>query len=140
MYPIPGTEDSNGYATQYESVDVTGLHLALSNADSNGVPSSFTVADRGGNQYAGIFGAYQGCPHALPMIPSGWGRQGVVDDAPIGDRYCSQTGYAQQATDSNGNQVTFRSPLNPTSGTDTMGPTQPLSNATSSATSGCVSS
>jgi RHS repeat-associated protein len=140
MYPIPGTEDINGDATQYESVDTTGFHLAVSNPDANNIQTSFTVVDRQGHQYAGVFGAYTGCPHNVAGPYSAWGRQSVVDDAPIGDRYCSQTGFAQQVTDSNGNQVSFRTPLNPTPGTDTMGRTQPLASMTSTDTTGCVSS
>lgn len=140
MYGFPGTEDANGDPTVYESLDTTGYHLALSNQDSNGIWLNATVTDRQGNQYVGAFGAYQQCPKPHGNeIPTTGGHAPVIDDAPFGDRYCSQTAFMSQVTDANGNVMTFHGPGNPNAGIDTLGRGQPLESETQSDFSGCVS-
>src|SRR5579864_5282526 len=143
MYGIPGTEDANGDPTIYESLDTTGYHVTLSNQDSNGVWATVTMMDRQGNQYLGNFGPYQNCPKAssgrLPRADSG-NVAPVIDDTPLGDRYCSQNAFMSLITDANGNQMTYFTPQNQVAGQDTAGRSQPLeSGAPTSDYSGCVS-
>src|SRR5579864_3611914 len=141
LYGIPGTADANGDATVYESLDTTGYHLALSNQDSNGIWATATVIDRQGNQYVGNFGAYQNCPKASSNNPPSPGNvKPVIDDAPLGDRYCSQTAFMSLITDANGNQMTYFTPQNQVAGQDTVGRSQPLESGTPTGDySGCVS-
>ena len=111
MYGIPGTEDANGDATVYESIDTSGYHLALSNLNSAGIWTTATVIDRHGNQYLGNFGAYQNCPKPQGnVLPNPGGHAPVIDDAPFGDRYCSQSAFLSQITDANGNLMTYHGP------------------------------
>jgi hypothetical protein len=42
-------------STRFEAADTSGYHLELSNPDTAGVPSSFTITDRQGNLYVGQF-------------------------------------------------------------------------------------
>src|SRR5437016_13378604 len=56
-------------------------------------------------------------------------------------RYCSQTAWAKQVTDSNGNQISFKVPMGSATVMDTVGRTWPLSSDSSTTDySGCVSS
>jgi hypothetical protein len=141
LFGMPGTQDAHGDATVYESLDTTGYHLALSNADSNGVLGTASLTDRQGNQYIGVFGPYQNCPKAQSnRIAAPGGYAPIIDDAPMGDRYCSQSAFLSQVTDPNGNQMSFRTPLNPNAGVDTLGRSQPLESGTVVTDySGCVS-
>ena len=126
MYGIPGTEDANGDATVYESLDTSGYHLTLTGLDSAGVWGGATVLDRRGNQYIGTFGAYLHCPRPHGnVLPNVGGHAPIIDDAPFGDRICSQTAAVSQITDGNGNVVSFRGP---DAGIDTVGRVQPLEN------------
>src|SRR5437764_11290321 len=105
LYPVPGTADSQGEATRFEAIDSSGYRVELSSGDGNGVPGAFTVTDRQGNQFVGGF------------VSGSCGRMGtnnlatpsqyapMIDDAPMGDQYCSQFGIVQQVTDSNGNRI-----------------------------------
>src|SRR5437588_10803270 len=112
LYGIPGTADANGEATKFESLDTSGYHLELSNFDSNGIASTATAVDRHGNQYVATFNSYSGCPKPqVNKLASPDGHAAIIDDSPLGDRYCSQTAWARQVTDSNGNQISFSVPL-----------------------------
>ena len=141
LYGIPGTQDANGDATVYESLDTSGYHLALSNADSNGVFGTATVMDRQGSHYVGNFGPYQNCPKASGNKPPSPGSHPpVIDDAPLGDRYCSQTAFMSQITDADGNVMTYFTPQNQVAGQDTVARSQPLESGTPTTDySGCVS-
>ncbi|HEY6350973.1 MAG TPA: hypothetical protein VI636_16340, partial [Candidatus Angelobacter sp.] len=141
VYGISGTQDANGDATVYESLDTSGYHLALSNQDSNGIWATATVTDRQGSQYVGNFGPYQNCPKASGnKIPSPGNHQPVIDDAPLGDRYCSQTAFMSQVTDADGNVMTYFAPQNQVAGQDTVGRSQALERGTPTTDySGCVS-
>jgi RHS repeat-associated protein len=140
--PVGGSEDANGVATVYESLDNSGYRLTLSNPDVNGVLNTGTILDRHGNQYALTFSAYQSCtkPHGNePYTPPG-AHPPVIDDALFGDRFCSQTGFSSQVIDTNGNQMSFHGPGNASAGVDTVGRGQPLETGTpTSDFSGCVS-
>ncbi len=143
---VAGTADANGYATQYDSIDVSGFHVQLVNQDSNGVYTAAVVTDRQGNQYQGNFGAYQQCTrfghvNQLPL-PDSAQHPPYTDDAPVGDSNCSQTAHAASVTDSNGNQMAMRNPTNPNPSIDTLGRGFPLGGGpvTTSDYSGCVSS
>jgi hypothetical protein len=101
LHGVAGTEDIYGEATQFDSVDLSGYHLALSAPDANSpsVLMHFIVTDRHGDKYEGDFGSdYMtsvGCPRpGTFMISAPSGHQPVVDDASVGDQYCSQTAYA----------------------------------------------
>ena len=141
LFGMPGTQDANGDPTVYESLDTTGYHLALSNADGNGVLGTAILTDRQGNQYVGGFGPYQNCPKPQRnQLPKPGDIAPIIDDAPIGDRYCSQSAFLSQVTDPNGNQMSFRTPLNPSAGVDTLGRSQPFESITAVTDySGCVS-
>jgi RHS repeat-associated protein len=138
MYGIPGTEDANGDATVYESLDTTGYRISLSSQDSLGVFAAVVLTDRQGNQYTGGFGAYQNCPRPQRnMIAAPGGHAPIIDDAPMGDRYCSQSAFLTQVTDAHGNQMSFRAG----SGADTLGRSLPFASGGTATTdySGCVS-
>lgn len=125
LHGVAGTEDSNGAATKFDSIDLSGYHLEMSNPDSNGVRNTFIVTDRQGNQYQGTISQTQPCgrPQSGAIhVPTGF--QLEIDDTPIGDQYCSQNGYATLVTDSNGNQMNLRG-LNSTM-LDTVGRAAPL--------------
>jgi YD repeat-containing protein len=114
LHGVAGTEDSLGEPTQFDSVDLSGYHLTMSVPDANHstVLTHFTVTDRDGNKYEGDFGpdfaTSATCPHAANFMISSPGHfQPVVDDSPVGDQYCPQTGYASSVTDRNGNQMTL---------------------------------
>ena len=147
LYPIPGTADSQGEATKFETIDTAGYRVEMSGPDMNGVLSTFTVTDRQGNQYIGTFtGGFApgtcGRPQTNQMQAPG-AYAPVVDDSPLGDQYCSQFAIAQQVTDSNGNRLTFvgsDSPGGlPNTWTDTLGRTAPLNTGAAGDFSGCVS-
>ena len=133
---VTGTEDSTGEPTVFDSIDLTGYHLQLSVPDDNGVMSQFTLTDRQGNIFQGTFPAYaRGCDRLKGDEPSGGLYAAMIDDAPLGDSYCSETSYPGLMTDSNGNQINL-SPvsgfvsntltyLDPIPGIDTMGRTIP---------------
>ena len=56
LHGVAGTEDQYGEPTQFDSIDLTGFHLAMSNPDSStGVLQDFTVTDRSGNKFEGTF-------------------------------------------------------------------------------------
>src|SRR5205085_4787469 len=146
MYGLPDSADANGRITAYESVDTTGYRISLSSPDGNGVLNTITVADRQGNQYAGYFGAYVQCSKPDTTNPPKPGNVApLIDDAPPGDRYCSQTAFLYQVTDSNGNQMSYTGPQNQNPGVDTLGRSQPLEivpsggSSVASDFSGCVS-
>ena len=141
LYGIPGTADPNGEATKFESLDTSGYHLELSNFDSNSIASTATVMDRQGNQYVATFNNYSGCSKPQTnKLSSPDGHQPAIDDSPLGDRYCSQTAWAKQATDSNGNQISFSVPLGNATAMDTLGRAWPLSTgANTTDYSGCIS-
>ena len=63
MHGVTGTEDANGEATQFDSVDLSGYHLVLSQPDNtySSVLNQATVTDRAGHQYLGNFGLTTGC-------------------------------------------------------------------------------
>ena len=73
------------------------------------------------------------------MISSPGHVQPVVDDSPVGDQYCPQTGYATSVTDRNGNQMQLGGGLGSTwVSADTMGrPSFSWTPATNSAS--CIS-
>ncbi|HEV3038443.1 MAG TPA: RHS repeat-associated core domain-containing protein [Candidatus Angelobacter sp.] len=144
MYGLPNTVDANLDATVYESVDTTGYRLVLGGQDSNGVWITATLLDRQGNQYGGSFPtAYAACSGSRPdrnQLPQPGNIAPIIDDAPIGDRYCSQTAYLYQVTDSNGNRMSYQGPQNPNAGVDTVGRGQPLeAGATAPDFTGCLS-
>jgi RHS repeat-associated protein len=144
MYGLPDTVDANLDATVYESVDTTGYRLVLGGQDSNGVWITATLFDRQGNQYAGSFStAYTACSGSRPdrnQLPQPGNVAPIIDDAPIGDRYCSQTAYLYQVTDSNGNRMSYQGPQNPNAGVDSVGRGQPLeAGAVAPDFTGCVS-
>ena len=112
LHGVAGTEDSLGEPTQFDSVDLSGYHLTMSVPDANHstVLTHFTVTDRDGNKFEGDFGpdfaSSATCPHPANFMISSPGHvQPVVDDSPVGDQYCPQTGYASSVTDRNGNQM-----------------------------------
>jgi RHS repeat-associated protein len=122
---VAGTEDSNGEATKFDSIDLSGYHLEMSNPDTNGIRNTFTVIDRQGNQYQGTISQTQPCGRAQDNgIHAPGAYQPMTDDSPMGDQYCSQNGFATLLIDSNGNQMNLRG-LNSTS-VDTMGKPAPL--------------
>jgi RHS repeat-associated protein len=141
LYPIPGTSDATGEATKFESQDTSGYHLELSNPDGNGIMGTVTVTDRHGIQYLGSFLNYAGCPKPTGnRLPQPGNIAPLVDDSPLGDRYCSQVSIARQVTDSNGNIMSLRGTANQNPGIDTLGRTMPLNTGTpTSDYSGCVS-
>ena len=141
MYGLPGTNDSNGDPTVYQSLDTTGYHLALSNPDTNGVRMTATVIDRQGNQFLINFAGYGNCPKTAGNKPPRPGNFApVIDDSPLGDRYCSQTGFISQVTDANGNQMSYAGPQSTTLGADTLSRSQPLESGVATTDyTGCVS-
>ncbi|HEV3037570.1 MAG TPA: NucA/NucB deoxyribonuclease domain-containing protein [Candidatus Angelobacter sp.] len=144
MYGVPGTADAQGDLTVYESIDTSGYRILLSGADSNGVLINVILLDRHGNQYQGNFPtAYAACSSSRPernQPPQPGNVAPIIDDAPIGDRYCPQTAFLYQVTDRNGNQMSYQGPQNPNAGVDTLGRGQPLeTGATTTDFSDCVS-
>ena len=129
LHGVAGTEDSAGEPTQFDSVDLSGYHLNMSAPDAAhpSVLTHFTVTDRDGNKYEGDFGSdfatSSSCPHPASFMISSPGHvQPVVDDSPVGDQYCPQTGYATSLTDRNGNQMQLGGGLGSTFVTaDTLG-------------------
>src|SRR5579864_1016141 len=125
MHGVAGSEDSNGAPTKFDSMDLTGYHMEMSNPDSNGIMNTFTITDRQGNQYQGIISQTQPCGRAQDNgIHAPGSYQPMTDDSPMGDQYCSQTGYATLFIDSNGNQMNLRGHDSTT--LDTMGRPAPL--------------
>ena len=135
--PVPGAPlDPNSDPTVFESVDGSGYHLVVSNADSNGVMSTLTIIDRNGIQYQGAFSTdytdFQtrcmrpgtlAIPQVGPYAP-------IIDDTPFGDQTCPQFAFAQVATDSNGNQISLRptgTQTPPIPSMDTLGRNMPFS-------------
>src|SRR5581483_7808438 len=140
VYGVPGTANANGDTTVYESVDTTGYRISLSQPDSNGVLNTVAVTDRQGNQYLGNFGAYTCSPSTGVNPPKVGNIAPIIDDSPPGDRYCSQTAYLYQVSDSNGNQMSYQGPQNANAGVDTLGRGQPLeTGAVASDFSNCAS-
>jgi RHS repeat-associated protein len=142
LHGIAGTEDQYGEPTQFDSIDLTGFHLAMSNPDSStGVLQDFTVTDRSGNKFEGTFRGGH-CTKAGNYLLSGGIKGGVYapmqDDASVGEQYCSEFGLTSLVTDSNGNQIST-----PDAGTfiDTLGKTPALLNGVGINTdaTGCVS-
>jgi hypothetical protein len=43
MEGVAGSEDSNGAPTKFNSLDLTGYHLEMSNPDANGISNTFTI-------------------------------------------------------------------------------------------------
>ncbi|HLJ26988.1 MAG TPA: hypothetical protein VKY85_09800, partial [Candidatus Angelobacter sp.] len=140
LYPI--SVDGNSDPAAMETIDTSGYHVVMSNADLNGIENTVTLTDRQGRQYVGNFDAYSSCtvPNIAP-IPSVGGRSPVQMAAPFGDQYCTQVAWLWQVTDANGNQMSFHGPQNSNAGVDTLGRGQPLESGTSTSdTAGCVSS
>ena len=145
LYGIPSSADANGEATRFEAEDTSGFHLELSNPDSTGVLSTFTVTDRQGDQYLGNFSHIHCSKPASNKIPAPGNIKPVIDDAPLGDQFCSEFGFAQQVTDSNGNWMTLNGPDStggtPNPGIDTLGKNAPLSSGSATTDfSKCASS
>src|SRR5882724_9652634 len=141
LTPVSGTEDPTGEATEFNSLDLTGYHVQLTNPDVNGIFNNVVVTDRRGNLYQGTFAAYSGCSHPVGnMLPRTGGWAAVVDDAPFGDQFCSQGAVATLITDSNGNQMALHGPQNSNPGADTLNRAIPLeTGAAVSDYSNCVS-
>jgi RHS repeat-associated protein len=141
LTPVSGTEDPTGEATEFNSLDLTGYHVQMTNPDVNGIFNNVVVTDRGGNLYQGTFAAYSGCSHPVGnMLPRTGGWAAVVDDAPFGDQFCSQGAVATLITDSNGNQMALHGPQNSNPGADTLNRAIPLeTGAAVSDYSNCVS-
>src|SRR5882724_6463646 len=134
--PVPGKPlDAYSDPTVYESLDTSGYHLTISNPDINGVMNDVTVTDRNGIQYHGVFSTYsnfQNCFHPGQLTGiSISGYKVIIDGSPAGDGFCPQAGYATQATDPNGNQMSFWSTnissTPPVLTTDTLGRSMPFS-------------
>ena len=110
LHGVAGTEDQYGEPTQFDSIDLTGFHLAMSNPDSStGVLQDFTVTDRNGNKFEGTFRGGH-CTQAGNYLASTSGLKGGIhapmqDDAPVGEQYCSEFAFTSLATDRNGNQI-----------------------------------
>jgi YD repeat-containing protein len=144
LHGVAGTEDLNLEPTQFDSTDLSGFHLALSNPDpTSGVFSHAIVTDRNGARYEGDFRITSGCGRAPKglLTSSTDGVQLTVDDVPFGDQYCSETAFVTLVTDSNGNQVSLRAPGGTVSAVDTLG--KAIFPAVASVTTdytGCVSS
>jgi RHS repeat-associated protein len=127
LSPVSGTEDPTGEATQFNSLDLSGYHVQVTNPDVNGILTNVTVNDRRGGLYQGTFAAYSGCSHPVGnMLPRTGGWAAVVDDAPFGDQFCSQAAMVTLVTDSNGNQMSLHGPQNPNVGADTLNRGIPL--------------
>jgi RHS repeat-associated protein len=141
LYGLPNTADANGDPSVYESIDTTGYHVVVSNPDTNRVPTTVIVMDRQGRLYSGAWGGYQQCSQPpRNRLPSPGGHAPIIDDAPIGDRYCSQTLHMALITDANGNQMSYNVPSGSQQGMDTLGRNQPLEGgAVTSDYSGCSS-
>jgi RHS repeat-associated protein len=131
FYGIPASADANGEATKFEAEDTSGFHMELSNPDSTGVLTTFTVTDRNGNQYVGNFSQIHCSRPASNKIPAPGSIKPAIDDAPLGDQFCSEFGFGRQVTDSNGNWMTLNGPDStggtPNPGIDTLGKSAPLS-------------
>jgi YD repeat-containing protein len=142
LHGVAGTEDINGEATQFDSIDLSGFHLFISSSANNGYLDQSTVTDRAGNQYKGTFGGPTNCGRiTFAGLSAPGGHAPVFDDAPAGDRYCSQAAWSTLVTDSNGNQISLFGPLNQVPATDTLGKNPPLTTGTATGDcTGCVSS
>ncbi len=135
--PVPGSPVApNSDPTTYESVDGSGYHLVLSNADINGLMSAITITDRNGAQYQAAFSTDYSDFTTRCMRPGIFGLPKVgnyapfEEDAPFGDQVCPQYAFSQTATDSNGNYLNFsstgpQSPPVPSS--DTLARSMPFS-------------
>jgi RHS repeat-associated protein len=134
---------------EMESVDTSGYHVVMSGADENGVPNTATITDRHGNQYLARFASWGNsggdCGGQLPMNHLPPARIGgglvepIIDDAPMGDRYCPQIQGAYKVTDSNGNFLSLFDPATLIPGVDTLGRALPLETGTvASDNSGCL--
>ncbi|MBZ5492454.1 MAG: hypothetical protein LAO76_16115 [Acidobacteriia bacterium] len=142
LHGVAGTEDQYGEPTQFDSIDLTGFHLAMSNPDgSTGVLQDFTVTDRSGNKFEGTFAGGH-CTKAGNYLLSGGLTGGVFapmqDDASVGEQYCSEFGFPSLITDSNGNQISMTG----TGTIDTLGKPPALMGGPGGSTtdfSGCVS-
>ncbi len=136
MHQLYATSPANVVPLEFESVDLSGLHMVVSGSDENGVPNTATVTDRQGNQYVVTFPSFQNCSgtvssNRLPSARIGGGSiSPIIDDAPMGDEYCPQLVSAHLFTDSNGNwmgQLDVAS-LNPA--VDTLGRSFPFTTGT----------
>jgi RHS repeat-associated protein len=112
--PVPGSPVApNSDPTTYESVDGSGYHIVISNADANGVMSTLTVTDRNGTQYQGSFSTDYTDFQTRCMRPGIVGLPKVgnyapfAEDIPFGDQVCPQYAFSQTAIDSNGNLISF---------------------------------
>lgn len=129
LHGVAGTEDVNGQPTQFDVIDLSGYHLALSVPDSvyTTVLSHITVTDRSGIQYQGDFDPVTDCGRIQRTGLSAPGNHPPLsDDTPAGDQYCSQLAYASLVTDSNGNQISIFGPKNINPTTDTLGKAPPF--------------
>ena len=143
LYAIPGTEDSTGEATQFESTDGTGYHVQMSNPGSGGVMNSAVVTDRAGNQYQGSFPDPSMCVTGFRSpwdgVPMGTMASGTYAPLANGagggsstDYFCGQLATFSTVTDANGNV------FNLATGMDTLGRTPPAPPSTTDQTD-CVS-
>ncbi|MBZ5533771.1 MAG: hypothetical protein LAO20_20265, partial [Acidobacteriia bacterium] len=142
VHGAAGTEDVYGEATQFDTADLSGYHLALSVPDGDypNIRDQFTVTDRSGTVYQGSFGPTTGCGHpSLTGLSAPGNHPPLFDDTLAGDQYCSQVAFASLVTDSNGNQVSIRGPMNLNPTVDTLG-RNPLFTGTSTTDyTGCAS-
>lgn len=142
LHGVAGTTDSNGEATVFDSTDLSGYHVTLSNPDANGVLSHATIIDRAGNQYEGDFRNVPGCGRAptnqMFSSPGNW-QPDTVNDAPSGEQNCAQSAIASLVTDSNGNRINL--PVFGATLLDTLGKGMALAMISGTTDfSGCVSS
>jgi YD repeat-containing protein len=123
LHGEPGTEDSNGVPTKYDTIDLTGYHMeVVGPSDSTGVNNGVIITDRQGNQYQAGINTTAPCGRAQTnQLPQAGGHAPIIDDSPMGDRYCSQSGVTYSVTDSNGNVMNLRGTLG-----DTLGRGLPL--------------
>jgi RHS repeat-associated protein len=144
LHGVAGTEDQYGEPTQFDSIDLTGYHLVMSNPDaSTGVLQDFTIADRSGNKFVGTFHGSQCTKAGTYLLSTAQLKDAilapVVDDASVGEQYCNETALTAQVTDPNGNQI---STSDPSPFIDTLGKRPGLlsDGGISTDPTGCVSS
>jgi hypothetical protein len=112
---------SGGQGTSFASADTTAFHVAGSNPDEFGVPTTLAVTDRKGTVSQVSFPA-QWPPCTRTTVGGTGGTTTVV---------CNGGPFLQTFTDANGNVYGSQ---------DTLGRSLPLGGTPSSDTSGCVSS
>jgi YD repeat-containing protein len=148
LYPVPGTADSTGEATLFESVDGTGYRLQTSNPGAGGVMNNIALTDRAGNQFQGTFPPPSSCPtgflnpfDGVPPVTDGGGvYEPLANGGGDVDVFCGQIATFTMVTDPDGNVFNLAAG---STGTDTMGRNlpgaAPQPSGTSTSTAGCVS-